>query len=665
MDFVQESKPKVMWQPDRTKQTKMDKLRKRINEKYNVDLQTYSAFHRWSCDHYAEFWEEVWSFTDIIHSKPHNKVVDTNKGIAENPKWFEGARLNFAENLLRYNDDRTAIYCTGEGMSITEKKKSFRELRDSVAVYAAALRRLGVEKGDRVVGYIPNCTEAVEAMLATASIGAVWSSTSPDFGVQGVLDRFSQIRPKIIFSVNAVWYNGKVHRHIDKLHQVVQGLPDLEKVVVIPFVPDADCDISEFSKGCVLSEFLNLPDDQVPELTFEQVPFNHPLFIMYSSGTTGVPKCMVHSVGGTLLKHLEEHVIQSDMTRDDVMLYYSTVGWMMWNWLVSVLAVGAAIVLYDGSPLVPHDNILWDIVDKLGVTFLGSSAKWLSVMEDKGLTPGSTHKLTSLKAILSTGSPLKPQSYDYVYSKIKEDLLLASISGGTDIIACFMGQNWTVPVYRGEVQGFVLGCDMEAWDDSGKPVYNESGELVCRTPFPSMPVFFWNDPDGTKYQKAYFSMYKDTWAHGDFCCVNKETGGIIMLGRSDGVLNPNGVRFGSAEIYNVVESFKEIDDSVCVAQRKSDLSEERVVLFVKMAKEGVFNQELVKSIKTRIRAELSARHVPSVVLETLAIPYTISGKKVEVAVRRAIHGQAVPQQGALANPDCLQAYYNLQELQGF
>lgn len=660
--------PKCLWTPSdpAVRSTNMDRLRQIIENKYDVKLNSYKEFHTWSIQDYPNFWREFWEFAEIKHSKIYEEVIDKTKGIAEIPEWFPGSLLNYAENLLRFRDDRVAIYATTEGCEVI-RQRTFAELYEDIQLLAAALKSVGIERGDRVVGYIPNGIEAVEAMLATASIGAIWSSASPDFGVSGVLDRFSQIQPKLLFSVNAVPYNGKIHDHLEKLEQVVNGLPDLRKVVVIPHV-ERPVDLSNIRNGQMLADFQELgrqADGSVPELKFEQLPFNHPLFIMYSSGTTGVPKCMVHSAGGTLMKHLEEHIIQSNMTKDDILMYFTTTGWMMWNWYVSALAVGSAIVCYDGSPLVPHLNVLWDLVDRLNITILGTSAKWLSVLQSRNVKPRLTHSLKTLHTILSTGSPLTPQCFDFVYSDIKSDLLLGSITGGTDIIACFAGNNWTVPVYRGEIQSRHLGVALESWNEDGKPVYGESGELVCTKPFPSMPTHFWNDPDGKKYHNAYFAKFEGVWAHGDFCLINPNTGGIWMLGRSDGTLNPGGVRFGSAEIYHVVESFKEIQDSLCVGQRSKDRSEERVVLFLRMAPNCQFNSDLVKQVQASIRKQLSARHVPNVILEITDIPYTHSGKKVEIAVKKVISGEQVKVRGAYANPDSLDLYQNITELQDF
>ncbi|XP_062398738.1 acetoacetyl-CoA synthetase [Sardina pilchardus] len=658
---------KALWYPDSKKNTQMDRFRSQVNRDFGLNLANYDDLYQWSIQNYPEFWAEVWRFCGVVSSRKYEEVIDVSKRISEVPEWFIGSRLNYAENLLKHKDqDKVALYATTEA-SEDITKVTFGELRSQVALFAAAMRKMGVRTGDRVVGYLPNGVHAIEAMLAAASIGAIWSSTSVDFGVNGVLDRFSQIQPKLIFSVPAVRYNSKVHDHMDKLISVVKGLPDLEKVVIIPYVYSRqEIDLSKVPNSVFLEDFLatGMEGDHPPQLEFEQLPFSHPLFIMYSSGTTGAPKCMVHSAGGTLIQHLKEHMLHGNMTSSDVIIYYTTTGWMMWNWLVSSLAVGASVVLYDGSPLVPTANVLWDLVDELGITIFGTGAKWLAVLEERNLKPANTHNLQSLHTILSTGSPLKPQSYDYVYRSIKSNVLLGSISGGTDIISCFMGQNVALPVHRGEIQARNLGMAVEAWSLEGTPVWGESGELVCLKPIPCQPTHFWNDESGIKYRKAYFSTYPGVWAHGDYCKINPKTGGIVMLGRSDGTLNPNGVRFGSSEIYNIVEAFEEVSDSLCVPQYNKD-GEERVILFLKMAPNKPFSPELVQRIRGAIRVALSARHVPALLLETMDIPYTISGKKVEVAVKQVIAGKDVTQRGAFSNPDSLDLYKNLPELQNF
>ncbi|XP_008969363.1 acetoacetyl-CoA synthetase isoform X2 [Pan paniscus] len=615
----------VMWEPDSKKNTQMDRFRAAVGAACGLALESYDDLYHWSVESYSDFWAEFWKFSGIIFSRVYDEVVDTSKGIADVPEWFKGSRLNYAENLLRHKEnDRVALYVAREGKEEIVKV-TFEELRQEVALFAAAMRKMGVKKGDRVVGYLPNSEHAVEAMLAAASIGAIWSSTSPDFGVNGVLDRFSQIQPKLIFSVEAVVYNGKEHNHMEKLQQVVKGLPDLKKVVVIPYVSSREnIDLSKIPNSVFLDDFLATgTSEQAPQLEFEQLPFSHPLFIMFSSGTTGAPKCMVHSAGGTLIQHLKEHLLHGNMTSSDILLCYTTVGWMMWNWMVSLLATGAAMVLYDGSPLVPTPNVLWDLVDRIGITVLVTGAKWLSVLEEKAMKPG-----------------------------------------GTDIISCFMGHNFSLPVYKGEIQARNLGMAVEAWNEEGKAVWGESGELVCTKPIPCQPTHFWNDENGNKYRKAYFSKFPGIWAHGDYCRINPKTGGIIMLGRSDGTLNPNGVRFGSSEIYNIVESFEEVEDSLCVPQYNKH-REERVILFLKMASGHAFQPDLVKRIRDAIRMGLSARHVPSLILETKGIPYTLNGKKVEVAVKQIIAGKAVEQGGAFSNPETLDLYRDIPELQGF
>ncbi|XP_067557289.1 acetoacetyl-CoA synthetase isoform X1 [Pseudorca crassidens] len=656
----------VMWEPDSKKNTQMDRFRAVVGAAYGLALENYDDLYHWSVESYSDFWAEFWKFSGIVFSHTYDEVVDMSKGIADVPEWFKGSRLNYAENLLQHREnDGVALYVAREGREEIVKV-SFEELRRQVALYAAAMRKMGVRRGDRVVGYLPNSAHAVEAMLAATSIGAIWSSTSPDFGVNGVLDRFSQIQPKLIFSVEAVVYNGKEHDHVDKLQQVVRGLADLKKVVVIPYVSSREkIDISRIPNSVFLEDFLATGQGaQAPQLEFEQLPFSHPLFIMFSSGTTGAPKCMVHSVGGTLIQHLKEHILHGNMTSSDIILYYTTVGWMMWNWMVSALATGAAVVLYDGSPLVPTPNVLWDLVDRIGITVLGTGAKWLSVLEEKDAKPVETHSLQTLHTILSTGSPLSAQSYDYVYRCIKSSVLLGSISGGTDIMSCFVGQNPSIPVYKGEIQARNLGMAVEVWNEEGKAVWGESGELVCTKPLPCQPTHFWNDENGSKYRKAYFSKFPGVWVHGDYCRINPKTRGVIMLGRSDSTLNPNGVRFGSSEIYNIVEAFKEVLDSLCVPQYNKD-GQERVILFLKMASGHTFRPDLVKRICSAIRLGLSARHVPSLVLETQGIPYTLNGKKVEMAVKQIIAGKTVEHHKAFSNPETLDLYRDVPELQDF
>eukprot|EP00127_Corallochytrium_limacisporum_P004877 Clim_evm21s191 gene=Clim_evmTU21s191 len=665
-----ENNPKL-WSPKDVENTEIYRFIQFVEKKYDLAIgQDYEKLRQWSVTKIDDFWSAVWEFTGIVSSKPYERVIDTSVKMDDIPVWFEGARLNYAENLLaKWTDDsEVAMFETGEGIST--KKITAGTLRERVALLASALRKMGVKENDRIGAYIPNCGAAVEIVLATAAIGATWSATSPDFGIGGVFDRFKSLEPKLLFSCNAVRYNGRVHDHTAKLRGVVDKLPTLEKTVVIQFVTEgaphtgmeAEGQEGHIPNAITYEELLESGRDQdgaVPPLEFAQLPFNHPLFICFSSGTTGTPKCMVHSAGGTLIKHLEEHQIQGNMNKGDILFQYTTAGWMMHPWLISALAVHAAIVTYDGSPMVPSKDRMFDIIDEIGVTAFGTSAVFLDLCNQAGLKPRETHKLTTLKAITSTGSPLKPDTYDYVYRDVKSDVLLASISGGTDIIACFMGINWMVPVYRGEVQTRHLGMAVECWVD-GKDTPDVAGELVCVKPFPSMPVHFLNDDGDVRYRKAYFEVFDNVWAHGDFLIIHSHSGGLSMLGRSDGVLNPQGVRFGSAEIYNVVETIPQVEDSLCVGQMKDGA--ERVILFLKMKKDQEFGDEIVTKVKKAIRASCSPRHVPSFILPIEDIPYTINGKKVEVQVKHILSGISVAKSESLRNPDALDQFKNIPEL---
>jgi acetoacetyl-CoA synthetase len=583
------------------------------------------------------------------------------------PQWFPGARLNFAENLLRYSDEHPALVFWNE--QGRQRTLTYAALSGQVALGAAALRAHGIVPGDRVAGFLPNLPEAVIAMLATTSLGAVWSSCSPDFGVNGVIDRFGQIRPRVLFCADGYRYAGKEIDSLARVRQVRERIPEIERVVVVPYVANRPS-ISDIPGALLWADWVEgwnggaavntggatyRPAAVPPYRRFE---FNHPVYILYSSGTTGLPKCMVHGAGGTLLQHLKELVLHSDLRREDRIFYFTTCGWMMWNWLVSSLAVGATVVLYDGAPLF-RPEILWDMVEQERVTIFGTSAKYLALVEKGGLEPGRSHDLSSLRAILSTGSPLAGHSYDYVYRRIKPDLHLASISGGTDIVSCFALGNPIGPVWRGELQTPGLGMSVQVFDDDGRPVHELEGELVCTRPFPSMPLRFWADPDGSKYRAAYFDSYPGVWRHGDWARMTRH-GGLVILGRSDATLNPGGVRIGTAEIYRQVEQLPEVVESLVVGQDwEGDV---RVVLFVRLGEGSTLDQALAGRIRQRIREHASAHHVPRKILQVADIPRTISGKISELAVREVIHGRQVANRDALANPQALDLFRGLEEL---
>jgi acetoacetyl-CoA synthetase len=570
-------------------------------------------------------------------------------------RWFPEARLNFAENLLRRRDQDTAMVFWGENK--VRRKLTFAEVYDQVSLLAQALRAMGVKRGDRVAGFMPNMPESIVAMLATASLGAIWSSCSPDFGAQGVLDRFGQIEPRVLFCVDGYYYQGKTHDTLPRIAQIAKQLPTLQKVVVVPYVvpgPLIDVIPNAVHLAALVAGF------QPQDIAFERLPFDAPLYIVYSSGTTGVPKCIVHGAGGTLLQHLKEHQLHTDLKRGDRLFYFTTCGWMMWNWLASGLATGATLLLFDGSPFYPSPNVLFDFADTENMTVFGTSAKYIDALNKLDLKPKDTHRLTSVMTMTSTGSPLVAESFDYVYRSIKQDLLLSSISGGTDIVSCFVLGSPLLPVYRGEIQCRGLGLKVQVCDESGRAVVGEKGELVCAAPFPSMPVGFWNDPDGKKYHDAYFGRFADVWCHGDYMELTPR-GTAVIYGRSDATLNPGGVRIGTAEIYRQVEQLSEVVESLVIGQDwENDV---RVVLFVRLREGLTLDEDLVMKIKQQIRANTTPRHVPARILQVADIPRTKSGKIVELAVRNVVHGHPVKNKEALANPEALELYRDLPDLQ--
>jgi acetoacetyl-CoA synthetase len=611
----------------------------------------YAELHRWSVEHPGDFWELVWKFGEVRGEPGLRRLINPER--MPGATWFPEARLNFAQNLLRERDASLAISFWGEDR--VKRQLSRRQLYDLVSRLAQALAAAGVRKGDRVAGYLPNLPESVAAMLATASLGAIWSSCSPDFGVQGVLDRFGQIEPKVLFCADGYLYGGKEFDSQEKVREILAQLPTVERCVVLPYLHGRP------TVGVGLEEFL--APYAARDIRFEQVEFNHPLYILYSSGTTGVPKCIMHGTGGTLLQHLKEHRLHSDVRAGDRLFYFTTLGWMMWNWLVSGLASGAGLLLYDGSPFVGRGRILFDLADAEGMTHFGTSAKYIDAIAKIDLKPKETHRLERLRAILSTGSPLVAEGFDYVYRAIKSDVCLSSISGGTDIVSCFVLGNPMLPVWRGEIQCKGLGLAIEVFDEQGRPLQGEKGELVCTRPFPSMPVGFWNDPDGAKYRAAYFEKYPNVWRHGDWCEITAH-GGIVIYGRSDAVLNPGGVRIGTAEIYRQVEQVEEVLESIVIGQDWPPQKPEdvRVVLFVKL-KEGMqLDEALANRIKKRIRDNTTPRHVPAKILQVADIPRTKSGKIVELAVRDVVHGRQVNNVEALANPEALELFKARREL---
>jgi acetoacetyl-CoA synthetase len=570
-------------------------------------------------------------------------------------RWFPEAKLNFAENLLRRQDPSPAIIFRGEDRVI--RRLTHAELYAQVSKLAQALRASGVEQGDRVAGILPNMPEAIIAALAAASIGATWSSCSPDFGTQSVLDRFGQIRPKVLFAADGYFYNGNTHDSLTRIAEIVSALPSVEQTVIVPYTREDPAFAASLSQATGWGEFVE-PFMARP-IRYTYLPFDHPLYIMYSSGTTGTPKCIVHGAGGTLLQHVKEHLLHVDLKRDDRFFYFTTCGWMMWNWLVSGLASGATLLLYDGSPFHPHGNALFDYADAEGMAVFGTSAKYIDAVQKAGLVPRRSHKLNKLKAILSTGSPLAPESFDFVYQNIKTDVCLASISGGTDIVSCFALANPILPVWRGELQCRGLGLKVDVFDDDGHPVPGKKGELVCTAPFPCMPIGFWNDLDGAKYRAAYFERFPGVWCHGDYVELT-EHDGLIIHGRSDAVLNPGGVRIGTAEIYRQVEQFDEVLESIVIGQEWA--GDVRVVLFVKLRDGYALNENLVARIKQQIKANTSPRHVPAKVVQVADIPRTRSGKIVELAVRDVVHGRPIKNTGALANPEALEHFKERPEL---
>lgn len=643
----------ALWIPDQKTITSsnLQAFINRVKEVTGLPLENYSDLYRWSIEDRPAFWQLLSEFYRVqFHAPPSSALINDRMPGAQ---WFPDSTLNYAEHLLKRRDHKTALIFRGENGG--RRTLSYDELYQSVAAAQQGLIQAGIKKDDRVAAFMPNCPETIILMLASTALGAIWSSCSPDFGIQGVLDRFGQIEPRLLLTVDGYFYGGKTINCMEKIERIQQKIPSLETTVVVPFA-NPEPNIKPLKNAVLWPDFCQSSNESV---SIVPVEFNHPLFIMYSSGTTGVPKCIVHGHGGTLLQHLKELGLHTDLKEQDTIFYFTTCGWMMWNWLVSSLAIGATVVLFDGSPFYPEPSTLIEMAEEEKVSIFGTSAKYIAALQKAGVKPATSHNLKHLKAILSTGSPLLHESYDYVFQDVKPDVRLSSISGGTDIISCFALGCPTLPVYRGELQCRGLGMDVHFVDTAGTSLIEEKGELVCQSSFPSMPVGFWNDPDGNKYHNAYFNEFDGIWAHGDYGELTRHDG-VIIHGRADALLNPGGVRIGTAEIYRQVEKVEEVLESLAVGQEWED--DTRIVLFVQLRDGITLNDGLIQKISHTIRSNTTPRHVPAKILQVTDIPRTISGKIVELAVREVIHNRPVKNTDALANPSALQLYKNRQEL---
>lgn len=643
-----------LWVPseERKRQANITRFIGLVNEKYGLEIQSYAQLYRWSIEEIKDFWATMWEFGEIKASRGYDEVVDD---LSKFPgaKWFSGARLNFAENLLRYRDDRVAFIFMGETQRAA--RMTYAELYDSVARLAKSLREVGIRPGDRVVAYMPNLIETVVAMLAATSVGAVWSSCATDSGASAALERLGQIEPKVLFTADGYFYKGKTFNSLANAAEVAKGISSLKQVVVVSYVEDKP-DISHVPHSVPYDDFIS---KEHPDIQFAQLPFDHPVYIMFSSGTTDKPKCMVQGAGGILINHLKELMLHNDLQRGDTIMYITSCSWMMWNWLLSSLGVGATIVLYDGHPNYPDPGAMWKLLQDEKITIFGCSASYINFLKSQGVTPGKDYDLSSLKEISQTGSPLSAEGFEYVYREVKADLHFNSISGGTDINGCFVAGSPISPVYAGELQSPALGMKVKAYDEEGNPILDQQGELVCEAPAPSMPLYFWNDPGNEKYKNAYFRFYPNAnvWRHGDYILLHSDTGGITFYGRSDAVLKPSGVRIGTAEIYNQLEKLEEIADSLAVGQNWQ--GDQRIILFVKLAAGFSLTEELKDKIRKTLRERASPRHVPALIVEAPEIPYTLNMKKVESAVTNIINGRPVVNRDALINPASLDYYQRI------